>query len=504
MNSIINALWNQYLKIHKYQINYFLKYPIETQAKQLRTILKTAQNTEWGLKYNFASVSNPKEWAQRVPVQDYELFKSDIERMMRGEKNILWPGAVKYFAKSSGTTSDRSKYIPVTDAFHQGYLKGGWRLLAFMYENLTNPTIVVGKSIVLAGSTTTNHPQYPGAVIGDISAVELQRTPYLVQKRMFPSMDINLMENFEVKLEWIARNGLREDIRMVAGTPTWALVLFRRMLELTGKDNILEIWPNMQVFVHGAVSFVPYVDSFRQLFPAPNFGFQETYNASEGYFAVQGDFSQKDMLLILDNGIYYEFMTAEEWDKEFPKTIPLEEVEVGTNYAMVITTNGGLYRYNIGDTVCFTSTNPFKIKITGRTKQYINVFGEEVMVANTDAALQMTCQEFGVKAKEYMVAPIFLDTKEKGGHEWVIEFESQTPDPLAFSKALDDNLKKLNSDYEAKRFNDLALLMLKLNIAKSGTFFEWMKSKNKVGPQQKVPRLSNHREYINDLLAFIK
>lgn len=500
MNHLFNILWNKYLNLHRMQMKYFIEHPVESQSKELKKIIRSAEKTEWGIKYSFSACHKTSDWKQMLPLQDYESIKGDIHRMMCGERNVLWPGRVKYYAKSSGTTSDKSKYIPVTDINHRNcHTKGGWRLLTAIYNNVEDPKILEGKSILLAGSSSQNLKEFPGSVVGDVSAIIYQRTNPIALSRLFPDKEIALLPDFEKKLDILAERGSKADIRMVAGTPTWAVVLFKKILDYTGKKNILEVWPKMQVFVHGAVSFVPYRQPFKEFFPLPDFTYVETYNASEGYFAVQNDIDSNDMLLLLDNGVFYEFIPMEDWDKENPRTLFLEEVELNKNYAMVITTNSGLYRYKIGDTVKFTSLFPFKILITGRTKQFINVFGEEVMVSNTDAALSETCREFNVKVVDYSVAPVFLTASGRGGHEWIIEFEQKPQDAFEFARRLDDNLKKVNSDYEAKRFNDLALECLKLNIAKPGTFFNWMKSRNKIGAQQKVPRLANHREYLEEL-----
>jgi hypothetical protein len=505
MNHLFNVLWSQYLKLHRNQMNYFIRNPIESQQKELKKIVKSAINTEWGNRFHFKSYSKPKDWKQILPVQDYETLKDDIHRMMKGERDVLWPGRVKYYAKSSGTTSDKSKYIPVTDINHRNcHTKGGWRLLTSIYDNIKEPRILEGKSILLAGSSSSNLSEFPGSIVGDVSAIIYQRTHPIALNLMFPDKETALMPDFEKKLDIIAKESIQADIRMVAGTPTWAVVLFKKILEYSGKQHILEVWPKMQAFVHGAVSFVPYRQPFREFFPSDDFTYLETYNASEGYFAVQNDISSPDMLLLLDNGVFYEFIPMEDWDSDNPKTLHLDEVELHKNYAIVITTNSGLYRYKIGDTVKFTSLYPFKILITGRTKQFINVFGEEVMVANTDAALSETCKQFQVKVIDYSLAPVFLTASGKGGHEWIIEFEQAPSDSEAFAKQLDDNLKKVNSDYEGKRFNDLALERLKLNVAPPGTFFKWMKSRNKIGAQQKVPRLANHREFLEELIAFSK
>lgn len=505
MNKIFNVLWSQYLKLHRAQMKAFIERPVEAQQKELRKIVKATEMTEWGSKYGFSRYKKTSDWKTFLPVQDYDSVKDDIQRMMHGEKNVLWPGRVKYFAKSSGTTSDKSKYIPVTDINHRNcHTKGGWRLVVSMFDNIPKPRIFEGKSILLAGSSNRKLAEFPGSIVGDVSAIIYQRLHPIVINRLYPSKEIALMEDFEKKLDIIAKNSAAIDIRLIAGTPTWAIVLFKKLLEHTGKKNILEIWPDMQVFVHGAVSFVPYREPFKDFFPSNDFTYIETYNASEGYFAVQSDTSKDDMLLLLDNGIFYEFIPMEEWESDDPKTLFLEEVELDKNYALVITTNSGLFRYKIGDTVKFTSLQPYKIKITGRTKQFINVFGEEVMVSNTDAALSATCKIHGAKVTEYTVAPIFLSSSGKGGHEWLVEFEVAPTDIAAFTITLDEELKKVNSDYEAKRFHDLALENLKLHVAPKGSFFQWMKNKNKIGAQQKVPRLSNQRQILEELLKLSK
>lgn len=505
MNQLVNSIWAQYLKLHSYKINRFMEQPHEAQSEELLAILDAARYTEWGKRYKFSEISRVSDWRERLPIQDYESLKSDIQRMMKGEYDVLWPGRVNYFSKSSGTTNDKSKYIPVSDENHKDcHVKGAWRQLALMYENIPDPRIVEGQSVIMAGSSTNNMPEYPGSIIGDVSAIIMQRAPYVAKLHLSPDMEIALMPDFETKLERIADLCIHEDVRMMAGVPTWAMVLFDKILAKTGKSHMLEVWPKLQIFVHGAVSFVPYREPFKKYFPSSDFYYQETYNATEGYFGVQSDFTKDDMLLILDNGIYYEFIPMDQWDSDDPKTILLQDVELGKSYAMVITTNSGLYRYKIGDTVCFTSLQPYKIKITGRTKQFINVFGEEVMVANTDAAIATTCLQFDCKVKEYTVAPIFLGAHEKGGHEWIIEFEKTPSDVNNFALVLDENLRKVNSDYDAKRFKDLALLSLKLNVVATGTFMQWMKIKNKIGAQQKVPRLSNSRNQLEEILIVAK
>ncbi|MBK7230979.1 MAG: GH3 auxin-responsive promoter family protein [Saprospiraceae bacterium] len=503
VNTLVNLVWKTLLKVHENQINAFISDPHGTQKRELSKILTKASNTEWGQRYQFSKINSDKLLAKHIPIFEYDQIKDDIFRMMEGEKDVLWPGRVYRFAKSSGTTSDKSKYIPVTEDNHRYcHSKGGFRLLSRMYSNIKNPNFVEGKSIVLAGSLRNDLPEFPGSTVGDVSAVIMSKLSPIALGFISPDLDINLMENFENKLDRIAEICSKQDIRMVAGTPTWAMVLFNKILDLTGKSNINEVWPNFQVFVHGAVSFVPYRKPFQKYFPSPDTYYMETYNASEGYFGVQDSLDEQDMLLLLDNGVFYEFLPMSEWDSANPIAIGLEEVELGKSYGLIITTNSGLYRYKIGDTVMFTSLNPYKIVITGRIKQFINVFGEEVMVSNTDQALAETCKKWNISVKEYSVAPIFLDTTSKGGHEWVVEFDQEPKDVDKFAEDLDLALQKLNSDYEAKRYKSLALESIKLTTVSSGTFMKWMISKNKVNAQQKVPRLANTRTYIDEILKF--
>ncbi len=504
MNKLINAIWAFSLKMHDNQIHRFISDPYGTQEKELLQTLNRAQETRWGKRYRFGQVRSGKDWQACTPIVEYDDIKDDIFSMMRGERDVLWPGRIFHYAKSSGTTSDKSKYIPVTPENRQHcHTRGGFRLMARIYANLKNPSIVMGKSIILAGSLRKDLPEFPGSTVGDVSAVMMSGLPRYAQIAISPDLKTNLMENFEEKLDRIAEICSRQDVRMVAGTPTWAMVLFNKVLDLTGKSNLNEVWPNFQVFVHGAVSFVPYRKPFQQYFPDPATQYLETYNASEGYFGVQYAFGQEDMLLLLDNGVFYEFLPMSEWDSDQPKTLLLHEVELGKNYALIITTNAGLYRYKIGDTIMFTSLNPYRIQITGRIKQFINVFGEEVMVANTDQAIAETCRTHQAIMKEYTVAPVFLETSSKGGHEWLVEFEVPPADLNAFSQDLDLALQRVNSDYEAKRFKSLALESLKLTAVPEGTFMNWLRMRNKVGSQQKVPRLSNTRQYLDEILGMV-
>lgn len=500
---LIDSIWSLYLHLPKAEMERFIKYPLESQNQQLNEILQTAQGTEWGMKYKFSEITNPNQWRKTVPVHEYDQIKSDIHRMMKGQSNILWPGIIRNFAKSSGTTSDKSKFIPITAENHKNcYTRAGLRLMCCVYDQIPNVGILDGKSILLAGSTQSNLSEYPGTMIGDVSAVIYRNLSSTLKSFLVPDEEYNLLEDSEKKLDIIAEKSINADVRQISGSPTWMQLLFKKLMDISGKSNMLEIWPNFKILIHGAVSFVPYRKSFEDWFPSPDVYFFENYNASEGYFALQDVVRADDMLLLLDVGIFYEFMPLEEVGKDFPDTCLLDEVELNKNYAIIITSNSGLYRYIVGDTIQFTNLQPHRIKITGRIKQFINVFGEELMVANTDEALKIACNKFNVKVKDYTVGPVFQNKQGQGAHEWIIEFESDPIDKESFADYLDKTIQTLNSDYEAKRFKDLALQRLKLHIAKKDCFNNWMKATNRVGAQKKVPRLSNQRNYLEEILPF--
>jgi hypothetical protein len=478
--------------------------PHEVQRRLLHQFIDFTKHTEWGRSYGYRSIKNPEQFAKRVPIQDYEQLKPYIERMMLGEKDVLWSGQVSWFAKSSGTTSARSKYIPVTSQnLKKCHIRGTWDTMALYYHNRPDARQFELKSMIMGGSLHT-YDQYPRTTIGDVSAIMTHNMPFVGRPFFAPDIKTALLSDWEEKLEKLAIAGANEpNIVMIGGVPTWTIVLFRRILELTGKSNMLEVWPHFQAYVHGGVSFTPYRKQFQAFLPSEKISYQEIYNASEGYFAAQDDFNRDDMLLLLNNGIYYEFLPMSEWEKDDPQAIPLEAVERGRQYALVITTNSGLWRYTPGDTVTFTSTNPYRIKITGRTKQFVNAFGEEVIVENTDQALAHTCQQTGAIVLEYTVAPVYFEGADKGGHEWVIEFEQPPKDMSEFNRLLDLNLQKINSDYQAKRAKSLALKQLRLNHVPQGTFVDWMRSRGKYGGQNKVPRLANHRQYVDEILDFL-
>lgn len=489
----------------RYQhIQRFMQYPHEVQRSQLYQLLRKAASTQWGQFYNFASIGNAREFSRRVPVQDYDQLKPFIEKMMQGQRDVLWPGKVTFFSKSSGTTGDRSKYIPVShENLQHCHLKGTRDTMTLFYRHRSDAQQFEKKTLLMGGSLTP-FDAASGTISGDISAIMIHNMPAVARSFVTPDIATALLPDFEEKIDRMVKISGRQDVVMIGGVPTWTVVLFKKMLEYYGKSHILEIWPNLQGYVHGGVSFTPYRKQFQDFLPSENITYQEIYNASEGYFAAQDDFQQNDMLLLLDNGVYYEFLPMEEWQSENPRAIALAEVELGKQYALVISTNAGLWRYKIGDTVTFTSLRPYRIRITGRTKQFINVFGEEVVVENTDRALALACHKTGAIALEYTLAPIFLEKENKGGHEWLIEFEKRPADLSSFAAILDQELQNLNSDYEAKRFHDLALKQLQVHALPSGTFEAWMKARGRFGGQNKVPRLSNDRKYVEAVLEFAR
>ncbi len=423
---------------------------------------------------------------------------------MHGEKDILWKGQVKWFSKSSGTTNDKSKYIPVSrENLHQCHLKGSHDALTMWYNSKPYSKIMSNsKGLIMGGSLEYFEP-YPDTKVGDVSAIMLHHMPFYGKYFYTPTMEIALMKDWEQKIELMAEMSVKENVTNISGVPTWTIVLFRKMMEITGKSNMLEVFPNFEIYYHGGVSFLPYRQQFEEFFPGQEVQYRENYNASEGFFAAQVDASTDDMLLLLDNGVFYEFIPMPEFGKEGAQVLAIDEVELDTNYALVISTNAGLWRYIIGDTIKFTSLYPHRIKITGRTKHFINVFGEEVMVENTDKALALSCEACQARISEYSVGPIYL-SEGKGGHEWLIEFEQAPSDLEHFRNLLDQQLQALNSDYEAKRYKDIALQKLKLHSLPPGSFHAWLKARGKYGGQNKIPRLSNSREHIEALLAFVK
>ena len=492
-----------YLQQRMSRIQQFMQQPHQVQERVLKALLAGSKHTQWGKQYGYRQIQTSTAYAHQVPISDYEDLKPYIQRMMHGEKDVLWSGQVKWFAKSSGTTSDKSKYVPLTDQnLWTCHIRGNWDATTVLYHNNPNARNFADKNLLMVGSLETFEP-YPKTTIGDVSAIMAHRMPWVGRPFFAPDFKTALMKDWEEKIERTAQlTKEATDINMIAGVPTWTIVLFRKLLEITGKENISQVWPSLSVYAHGGVGFAPYRDQFQQLIPKADFTYMEIYNASEGFFSLKLHPQDEDMLLLLNNGVYYEFLPMEEWDKENPEAIPLKDVEIGINYAMIVSTNAGLWRYKLGDTVSFTSTYPYKIKITGRTKQFVNAFGEEVMVENTDKALAKTCQQMRAILTEYTVAPIYFTKNGKGGHHWLIEFDKSPLSIEDFTNRLDQNLQQVNSDYEAKRFKNMALEQLKLTVLPKGTFHAWMRSRGKFGVQHKVPRLANHRRYLEEILGF--
>ncbi|MEM7380882.1 MAG: GH3 auxin-responsive promoter family protein [Bacteroidota bacterium] len=500
---LFNSIASWLIKKRYHQIELFLKYPGEVQQEVLHQLLDIAKDTELGKKYDFESILNYETFAERLPVVDYEEVEPMIERTRRGEQNIFWPTAIKWFAKSSGTTNAKSKFIPVsTEALEDCHYKSGKDLLCLYLNNNENSQLFTGKSLRLGGSKELYEDN--GTFFGDLSAILIENMPLWAEFSSTPSNRISLMSEWEIKMGAIVKESIQENVTSLAGVPSWMLVLLNNVLEETGKGNILEVWENLEVYFHGGVSFNPYREQYQRLLPRKSFQYYEIYNASEGFFAIQDRNDADDLLLMLDYGIFYEFVPMDSFNADLQRAIPLWEVETRKNYAIIITTNAGLWRYKIGDTIRFTSLNPYRIKVTGRTKHHINVFGEELIIENAEEALKNICMKTGAEIKDYTVAPVFMSGKEKGAHEWIIEFRKAPDEIEYFTEFLDNALKSLNSDYEAKRYNNMTLKMPKVHVARENLFYDWLKSKDKLGGQHKIPRLSNEREYVEELLEMNK
>jgi len=497
---IINSIISWFLKKRIHQIELFKKYPNDVQEELLLKLINTAKNTEYGIEKDFATIHKYTDFRNKVPIQQYETFEPLIERCRNGAQNLFWPTSIKWFAKSSGTTNAKSKFIPVSeDALEYCHLKAGKDMLCLYINNNPKTQLFTGKGLRLGGSSEVY--QDNGSHFGDLSAIITENLPFWADFSSAPSQQVALMAEWETKMEAIVNETINENITSLVGVPSWMLVLLNRVLEKTGKENILEVWPNLEVYFHGGVNFNPYREQYKKLIPKADFNYYEIYNASEGFFAIQDKKGSKELLLMLDYGIFYEFIPMEHYTGENSTAIPLAEVEKGINYAILITTNGGLWRYLIGDTVKFTSTDPYRIKITGRTKHHINVFGEELIIENAEEALRIACEKTNASISEYTVGPIFMEGKEKGGHEWIIEFTKAPKVMAKFTEILDEALKIINSDYEAKRYSNMTLMLPKVHKAKKGLFYSWLKKKGKLGGQHKVPRLSNSRAFVEELLA---
>lgn len=482
------------------QIEFFKNNPIEIQEKCLKELISCSANTLWGRKYDYKSIRTLSDFSSRVPIQTYDDLKPFVDRMRKGESNILWPSDVKWFAKSSGTTNDKSKFIPVTkEALENCHFRAGKDIMAIYTDLYPESTIFSGKGLTLGGSHEINNKENQ-SYYGDLSAILIQNLPFWTDFIRTPETSVALLSEWEEKLEKMVSITVNENVTSLSGVPSWYLVLLNRVLEFTGKSNIKEVWPNLELFVHGGVSFTPYREQYKKIIPSDDMHYLETYNASEGFFGIQDDPSDDSMLLMMDYGIYYEFIPCDEVDNKNPLVLTLEQVELNVNYAIIITTNGGLWRYEIGDTIYFTSLLPFKFKISGRTKLFINAFGEEIIIDNAEKALNVACTKTNCVIKEYTAAPIYMHDNKKGAHQWLIEFKIHPLDLNLFTKILDEELKNLNSDYEAKRYKNTTLNMPNVVVAQDNLFYEWMKNKGKLGGQNKVPRLWNNRDIIDQLL----
>lgn len=495
---IVNSIASWFLKQRIHQIELFLKYPHEVQEEVMMNLIRSSENTEIGQLFNFESIKSYATFSERIPVSTYEDLEPLIQKTRKGEQNIFWNTPIKWFAKSSGTTNAKSKFIPVSnEALENCHYKGSKDLLCMYLNNNENSEMFLGKSLRLGGSKQIYEDN--NTYFGDLSAILIENMPIWAEFSSTPSSRISLMHEWEEKLLAIINETKNENVTSFAGVPSWMLVLLNKVLIETGKDNLLELWPNLEVYFHGGVNFEPYREQYQKILPSSSFKYYEIYNASEGFFAIQDLNYSNDLLLMLDYGIFYEFIAMDTFGTEHQKVIRLSEVELFKNYAIVITTNAGLWRYLIGDTVRFTSLNPYRIRVTGRTKHHINVFGEELMVENTDMAIAKTCQITESEVIDYTVAPIFMKVKEKGAHEWMIEFKKQPNDMAFFTKTLDETLQSLNSDYEAKRYNNMTLNSLVVNVARPNLFYDWLKEQDKLGGQHKIPRLSNQRDYLEQL-----
>ncbi|MGB1308878.1 MAG: GH3 auxin-responsive promoter family protein [Oceanihabitans sp.] len=496
---IVNSIASWFLKKRFHQIELFLKYPNEVQNELLLNLIETAKDTEIGKQYDFASIKTYSQFAERVPVSAYEDLQNSIERSRKGEHNIFWPTPIKWFAKSSGTTNAKSKFIPVsTESLEDCHYAASKDLLCMYLNNNEESQLFTGKGLRLGGSKELYKEN--GTAFGDLSAILIDNMPFWAEYSSTPSNKVSLMSDWEHKMQAIVDETIQENVTSLAGVPSWMLVLLNNVLETTGKKSLHEVWPNLEVYFHGGVSFTPYQEQYKAILTKNNFRYYEIYNASEGFFAIQDKNNSSELLLMLDYGIFYEFIPMDTYGNINQKIIPLSEVEVGKNYAVLITTNAGLWRYKIGDTVRFTSTKPYRIKVSGRTKHHINVFGEELIIENAEDALKTACNKTKAEIVDFTAAPVFMQGKEKGAHEWVIEFKKEPQDIVLFNELFDNALKSLNSDYEAKRFNNITLNKPKVHIAREKLFYDWLKQQDKLGGQHKVPRLSNTRDYLDALL----
>ncbi len=502
--AFLNSLVQWLMKKRYHEIALFEKYPFEVQNELLFDLIISAENSQYGREYAFQNIFTYSQFQKEVPIVSYEDIEPYIERMRKGEKNVLWSSEVRWFAKSSGTVSSKSKFIPVSqESMNNCHYQGGKDVIALYHKNYENSRLWYGQGLAIGGSQSIKQYNNDLYYEGDLSAIFMDNLPFWAELYRTPSKEIALMSEWESKIEFISKEVLNKTITNLSGVPSWTILILEKVLEMAEKKRIKEVWPQLELYVHGGVSFTPYRERFQRLIGSEDMRYMEVYNASEGFFAIQDDKSRDDLLLMLDYGIFYEFIPMNDFFKDTKSAIPLEEVKMGVNYALVITTNGGLWRYIIGDTVMFTSTFPYRIKITGRTKAYINAVGEEVVVENADRAIAFAAQQTGASISEYTAAPRYLSEKKDAAHEWIVEFEKTPSDMNTFINILDSELKKMNSDYEAKRHKSLILHRPIVHLAPKGSFYNWLKMKNKLGGQHKVPRLSNNREVLEEMLEIL-
>jgi hypothetical protein len=499
INSIIS--WFNVKRLH--QIELFKQYPGNVQREMFIKLIRQAENTEWGKSHKYKEIETINQYQARVPIQTYEDIVSYVELQRSGKQNVLWPSEIKWYAKSSGTTSDKSKFIPVSpESLEECHFRGGKDVMALYTRQFPDSLVLRGKSLTLGGSHQINNYSTQ-SYYGDLSAILIENLPFWANFIRTPSADIALIPDFKEKVEKITKIAIKENVTNIAGVPSWNLVLLKHIMDTTGTDNLLDVWPNLELFVHGGVSFTPYREQFRKIIPSPHMNYLETYNASEGFFGIQDDLNDSSMLLMLDYGVFFEFIPLDKLSDPTPPAYTVEEVEKGVNYAIVISTNGGLWRYMIGDTIVFTSLTPHKFKITGRTKYFINAFGEEVILDNAENALMTACKHTGAQISDYTAGPIYMSDDAKGAHEWLIEFENEPEDLERFTDVLDKALCSINSDYEAKRYKNATLVKPTVTAVPKGTFYQWFQTKGKVGGQHKMPRLANDRKYIDEVRQLI-
>ena len=499
--ALINSVLSWLMKKRFHQIELFMKYPHEVQSEWFKKLIYSAKDTEWGKKYDYKTITDLKKFKKRVPLNDYDSLKPYIDRLRKGEQNILWNTDIKCFAKSAGTTSDKSKFIPVsTESLEECHFKAGKDLLSIYCNNNSNTFLFDGRGLIMGGSHNISEINNKEYYVGDLSAIIIQNLPLWVEFIRVPKRKLALLDEWESKIEQMAHATISRNVTNISGVPSWMLLLLKRILEITGKSNLMEVWPNLEVFFHGGVNFGPYREQFHNLIPSDKMKYMENYNASEGFFGIQDKPDSDELLLMLDYGVFYEFLPLDQLNKENPETLALDEVELNTNYAIIISTNAGLWRYLIGDTIIFTSLDPFRIKITGRTKNFINSVGEELIIDNAEKALAIACEKCKAVINEYTAAPVYFKDNENAAHEWLIEFEKLPENLDFFTETLDNALKSLNSDYEAKRYHNMVLREPVIKAVPRDTFYNWLKKKGKLGGQNKVPRLSNDRKHIDEIL----